>query len=243
MNMHGISNPLPYLAAALILAVGSGCDRNSVKVYKVDTKETSSAPLPTATMPSSMPGDIPAPDNSGLPKLKYTLPAGWKDKALTQLRVASLEVAENGKTADVSVIPLGGMAGGDLANVNRWRGQIGLAPIAETELEKATEAVTIAGSPAGLYDIVGTNPGSGNATRILGAILHGEATAWYFKMMGDADLVAGQKANFIAFLKSADFDKLAAPSTMDMSQLPPSHPPIPGMTPENPLATPTPTNP
>ncbi len=53
------------------------------------------------------------------------------------MRVASFEVSENGKTADVSVIPLGGMAGGDLANVNRWRGQVGLPPLAERRSAKA----------------------------------------------------------------------------------------------------------
>ena len=100
-----------FVAVVLALAA-AGCGRNDVKVYQVETNETtavpSSAPAPVSTPMAGMNGDIPAPDHSGLPQLKYTLPSGWKEKELTQLRVASFEVVENGKTAEVSVIPLSG---------------------------------------------------------------------------------------------------------------------------------------
>jgi len=182
-----------------------------------------------AAMPAAMPSGLAAPDNSGLPKVNYVLPDGWKEKPLTQMRVASFEVSGKGKTADVSVIPLGGMSGGDLANVNRWRGQVSLPPITDDDLAKLTESVAITGKPSGLYDIAGTSPGSGNSERILGAILHDENTVWYFKMAGDPDLVESQKTNFIAFLQSVTFDTAAAPAAMDLSQLPASHPAIPGM--------------
>ena len=181
-------------------------------------------------MPATMPGGLAAPDNSGLPQLKYTLPDGWKEKPLTQMRVASFEASEGGKMADVSVIPLGGMAGGDVANVNRWRGQVGLPPLAETELQKLAEKVEVAGQPADLYDVAGTAPGSGDAERIVGVILHRDEMAWFFKMTGVAALVEKQKPAFIAFLKSVNFGQPAASAAMDMSQLPSSHPPIDGGT-------------
>jgi hypothetical protein len=180
-------------------------------------------------MTATMPGGLPAPDNSGLPKLKYILPEGWKQKPLTQMRVASFEASENGKTADVSVIPLGGMAGGDVANVNRWRGQVGQPPLAEADLQKLAEKVEVAAQPADLYDVAGTVPGSSDAERIVGVILHHEDAVWFFKMTGDAALVEKQKPAFVAFLKSVNFDSSTAPVPMDMSQLPPSHPPIDGM--------------
>jgi hypothetical protein len=165
-----------------------------------------------------------------LPKLKYTLPDGWKEKALTQLRVASFEITADGKQADVSVIPLGGMAGGDFANVNRWRGQVGLSTITEEEVQKLAEKIEAAGQPADLYDIAGTSPGSGDESRIIATILHRDDTAWFFKMTGDGALVEKNKAAFIAFLKSVEFGAPSAPSQLDMSQqLPPSHPAIPGM--------------
>jgi hypothetical protein len=42
-------------------------------------------------------------------------------------------------------------------------------------------------------------------------------------------LVQKQKPAFIAFLKTLSFEKATAPAAMDLSQLPPSHPPIAGM--------------
>ena len=227
------SNVLPLAAAALIVFALAGCGRDSVKVYKVETNDTTMTLPPAAgsgAMPSMMPGGVPVPDNSGLPKLKYTLPDGWKEKALTQLRVASFEITADGKQADVSVIPLGGMAGGDFANVNRWRGQVGLSTITEEEVQKIAEKIEAAGQPADLYDIVGTSPGSGDESRIIATILHRDDTAWFFKMTGDGALVEKNKAAFIAFLKSVEFGAPSAPAQLDMSQqLPPSHPAIPGM--------------
>ncbi len=223
------------VAVATLAILATGCGRDSVKVYKADSSDAPVTPPPAATpaaMPATMPDGLPVPDNSGQPKLKYTLPDGWKEKPLTQLRVASFEVSNNGKTADISVVPLGSMAGGDLANVNRWRGQVGQPPISDDELAKSVENIVITGKPSGLYDIVGTSPGSGEAERIVAAILHGDSATWFFKMSGDPDLVENQKANFVAFLKSLEFGPPAAsanPTAADLSQLPPSHPAIPGL--------------
>jgi hypothetical protein len=224
-----------FLATVLLFTLAvSGCDRDAVKVYKVDAKDSAPPAQPVPSAMSSMAGDIPAPDNSHQPRLKFTLPAGWQEKPATQFRVASFDVLVDGKTADVSVIPLGGASGSDLANVNRWRGQIGLPPVGEAELKPTAEAVEIAGAAGELYDIA-TPPGD-KATGILGAIRHGEDTVWFFKMIGDAGLVKSQKAGFIAFLKSVNFgspDAAAAPAAMDLNQLPAGHPPVPGMSSAN----------
>jgi hypothetical protein len=215
------------LAVALAV-LSTGCDRDNVKVYHVEKDDTSApqAPAPAsapAAMPTTMPAGLPVPDASTLPKLKYTLPDGWQEKTPTEMRVASFGISENGKNADVSVIPLGGMAGGDLPNVNRWRGQVGLQPLADADLQKLAEKVEVAGQPADLYDTAGTDQ------RIVGVIFHRDDATWFFKMTGDADLVEKQKPAFVAFLKSFQFGGLAAPSTMDLSKLPEGHPEIPGM--------------
>ena len=138
------------------------------------------------------------------------------------MRAASFRVAgENGKLADVSVVPLPGLAGGDLDNVNRWRGQVGLKGISQEELAKLAQPVEIDGQPAQLYDQAGENPGSGEKTRILAAITRRDGVAWFFKMTGDDGLVAQQKPAFVEFLKSVTF-----PANAAQSGLPPSHPPI-----------------
>lgn len=133
--------------------------------------------------------------------------------------------------ADVGVVPLPGMAGSDLDNVNRWRGQVGQPPVAKVDLAKLAEPVQIAGQAAQLYEQAGDNPGSGDKTRILAAVLRRGGTAWFFKMTGDDALVAEQKPAFIGFLKSYSFTPASAPAVEPAQpELPPSHPPIAGLT-------------
>jgi hypothetical protein len=140
------------------------------------------------------------------------------------MRAASFRVAgKDGKQADVSVIPLPGLAGSDLDNVNRWRGQVGLPGVSEAELAKLAQPVEIAGQSASLYEQAGSNPGSGDKTNILAAITRRDGTAWFFKMTGNDALVTEQKPAFIEFLKSVSF-----PAAVAQAQLPPSHPPIDG---------------
>ena len=138
------------------------------------------------------------------------------------MRVASFKVAgPDGKQADVSVIPLPGGAGGDFSNVNRWRGQVGLAPVDEAELVKLAQPVEVASQPAALYEQ------AGDAIRILAVIQHRDGTAWFFKMTGDSQLVAQSKRAFVDFLKSVQFvdgAALPAPAPVVSGELPVGHP-------------------
>jgi len=168
-----------------------------------------------------------------MPKLKYSLRAGWEELAPGEMRVASFRVLASGKQADVGVVPLPGLMGHDLENVNRWRSSIGLEPIKEDELPNLTEAVTIASLPGQLYDLAGESPGSGEKTRILVAVLKREGVAWFFKMSGDDKLVQQQKPAFVSFLKGLSFEAGSTPAggseiASDTPALPPSHPAISG---------------
>ncbi|MGO8764092.1 MAG: hypothetical protein ACLQSR_03030 [Limisphaerales bacterium] len=216
-----------------LLVLAAGCHRDSVQVYTVSTDQDQPPPLAqtaptnmvTSTLPpghpdiSSMPvSGAPAADQSVSP-ITFTMPPGWTEVPPSEMRVASFKVSgADGKQADVSVVPLPGMAGGDAANVNRWRGQVGLETISDEQIQSAAENIQAAGQAAQLYDI------GGATSRILGVIQHRDGNAWFFKMTGDPALVEDQKSNFVAFLTSISFT--AGPAT---AQLPPGHPEIGGM--------------
>jgi hypothetical protein len=204
---------------ALLLLLVAGCHRDEVKVYRVAKDQDQAHPqtppaLPTdspnAALPaghpdiSSAPGaSLPPASESARPQLTWKTLDGWTEVAPGEMRVASFKIqGQNGKLADVSVVPLPGMPGTDDANVNRWRGQVGLPPVSPEELKTSGENVEAAGQPAQLYDIAGQNPDTGEAARILGVIQHRADAVWFFKMTGDAGLVEQQKPAFIAFLKS-----------------------------------------
>src|SRR5436309_1348724 len=76
------------------------------------------------------------------PEVKWTLPKDWTEVAPGEMRRASFRVkGGNGNEADVSVMVLPGNAGGDLNNVNRWRGQVGLAAITDEAVAGLSEKV------------------------------------------------------------------------------------------------------
>jgi hypothetical protein len=184
---------LGFLALAL-----AGCGGDEIKVYKV-AKDT-----------------VPVSDSP--PKLRWTTPVGWEEKIPSDMRVASFAISQGAQKADVSVVPLPGFAGGELPNVNRWRGQVGLGPVEEGELVKLAETVQLAGDSARLYDFTGKSKDTGAPTRILSAVQHRSEVAWFFKMTGDDALVQKEKPVFIEFLKTVRF--AAAGPTV----LPASHP-------------------
>ena len=204
---------------ALLALPLAGCGNDDVKVYKV-AKPDDAAPA------------APAAAQSGGPQLKWSLPDGWTTKPAGEMRLASFSApGKNGNAVDISVVPLPGMAGGDLNNVNRWRGQVGLDPISEADLPKQGQPVAVGDSQAVLYDLSGTpaaaggmgaiTTGADGKGRILAVGLHREDMMWFFKATGDDDSVGLQKDNFISFLKSLQF---AAPDAT--AALPPDHPPI-----------------
>ncbi|HXR47652.1 MAG TPA: hypothetical protein VN784_09450 [Candidatus Limnocylindrales bacterium] len=202
----------------LIAATLAGCGRDNVKVYRLSNDDSSSAAPPPNATATAVPDQ--SGNNAAQPQLQWTLPAGWTQVAPGEMSIASFKVSgPNGAEADVSVVPLPGMAGGDTANVNRWRGQMGLAAATADELQKMAEAVQVGDQSATLYDLVGSD----NAKRILGVIQQRSGTTWFFKMTGDATLVEQQKPQFTAFLKSLTFT-----AASQSAALPPGHPDIGG---------------
>jgi hypothetical protein len=225
---------------SLLFLLVAGCHRDEVKVYQTAKDQNQSPPQtapalstdsPNPALPpghpdiSSTPGfSPPAMSGSGSPRLTWKTPDGWKELAPGQMRVASFKITgAGGKLADVSIIPLGGIAGGDVANVNRWRGQVGLEPVPADEIKKLAQSVEVAGQPADLYELAGKNPGNGEPAGILAAITQREDTAWFFKMTGDPEVIAEQKPAFVEFLKSVRFE------TGETAGMPPGHPPTAGM--------------
>src|SRR5438552_575957 len=121
------------ILALPMLALLAGCGQGDIRVYRV-AKE---APQPEQTVQADT-GAVPPghPDISNpSPGLTWRLPAGWEEVAPGEMRVASFRVKDKtGKQADVSIVPLPGMAGGEINNVNRWRGQVGQSPVTEADL-------------------------------------------------------------------------------------------------------------
>jgi hypothetical protein len=90
--------------------------------------------------------------------------------------------------------------GGLAANLNRWRGQIGLPPLEGAAVGASTEALDANGLHFTLVDFAGATPGS--QKRILAALTSWQGATWFFKLMGPEALVEDEKPVFTAFLKT-----------------------------------------
>ena len=116
------------------------------------------------------------------------------------MQVAKFSVPEvNGAKADVTISVFPNSTGGTLANVNRWRNQIGLSPVDESGLSQIVKPLDEKNSGAVIADI------SNNSRRLVGAIVPNGGQWYFFKMMGDDAAVAPQKETFTKFVKEAKY--------------------------------------
>ncbi len=182
-------------AAALAVVLGaSACGRDDVTHFRVPKEpQAARSPAPAETF-------APAPrEGAGL---RWTLPKGWTEGAGDPMRFATLKPPVAGKI-DASVVVLPGPAGGELANVNRWRGQIGLPPLDEASLANARKVLKTKAGPLKVYDFMSdSKPGS----RLVAGLTEAAGDTWFVKMTGDAEAVGAARADFMQLLGSLRFE-------------------------------------
>ena len=145
------------------------------------------------------------PEASGSGKPSWQVPAGWQEVAGGQFLVAKFLVsgADNAK-ATVNVSSAAGDGGGLIGNVNRWRGQLRLSPLSEPEIGKLVTPVDSPGGKAMFVDMSGTDPG-GQKARLIGAIVPEGSQTWFYKLMGNEQLVDREKDAFTKFVQTVKY--------------------------------------
>ncbi|HEY6006141.1 MAG TPA: hypothetical protein VIV57_24890 [Anaeromyxobacter sp.] len=118
------------------------------------------------------------------------------------MRFATLKPPVLGKI-DGSVVVLPGPAGGELANVNRWRNQIGLPPIDEAGLATARKVIQTKAGPLKIYDF--TNGGK-DGSRVVAGLTESGGNTWFVKLSGDAGSVGAARDDFMKLLRSLRFE-------------------------------------
>jgi len=129
-------------------------------------------------------------------KISWKTPVGWKSKPASGMRYGSFTAGSAG-TVDISVIFMGGGAGGGLPNVNRWRRQISLSPWGEIEFQKNRQQVK---SGLGEMTLVDLYSAPKQQERIVAAFVRYKQGTWFFKMRGKYGSVEKQKMAFKKFL-------------------------------------------
>ncbi|MEM7516369.1 MAG: hypothetical protein AAF368_05540 [Planctomycetota bacterium] len=127
----------------------------------------------------------------------WDLPSGWSEKAATSMRQGNFAIdARPAVEAYLTLLP--GDAGGLAANVNRWRKQMGQAPLDEAAV-RSLPTVKLLGQPAIWIELIGDFTGMGGASvensKLAGTILEFPQGSVFLKMTGpradvDAELPA-----------------------------------------------------
>lgn len=218
-----LPRPLRLITTGLLLltlASTPGCRDEKVVSYRIPKETERTAEMP-ASAPAALPGQMPASMPSGAPGaaspievaagpgLTWTAPATWTAKPLGAMRKGSFTVSgPDGASADLSITAFPGAVGGELANLNRWRGQLSLAPVSEAEFATATTRLATGGGlNLTVVELTATGPAP---QAILGAMVPYGQAMWFFKLSGPAALLTAEKPAFLAFLKTI---QAAAPAT------------------------------
>lgn len=201
-------------ASAVVLAALflSACRKDEIVTYRVVGESAPASATPAATGGQPSAGGAAAstdtmanmantavPTASG-PGLGWIAPSGWTAGPEKPMRKATLLVPgeAGGAGAELAVTAFPGSVGSDLDNVNRWRQQLGLAPIAQAQLGAAMQHIDVGALHIDVVEIAGGTGGQ----RTITAIVPHEGAKWFFKLTGPDAVVLREKENFLAFVRT-----------------------------------------
>ncbi len=208
--MHVFEN---YTSACLclILLVGAvvGCNdpqarREIIQTQTVSPHRKAIRPGATSQERFSL-GQTPA----GMPPtdsfLQWQTPEGWKAAPTSNMRLINFQIGPRAE-AECYVTILPGTGGGVAANVNRWRGQLGLEPISQSDIAKLP-TLSLLGQEAVFVSLDGTFSGMGDTVpqenyRLFGLIGENQGHMQFVKMVGPRTLLEAEAENFAIFCAS-----------------------------------------
>jgi hypothetical protein len=210
---------LTLLLSLLLLSLSAcGGDDNAPSAEptgEAPAPEAGSAAAPSADAPVgpiSSRGEVVSPGGGAAQQaagLDFDLPAGWQSETpSSNMRMAQAAVPGPGGPGELVVFYFGPGQGGSVeANIERWIGQMDVAPNTQPRQEVfETDDYRIT-----LVDVQGTlNPstmGTGPQTpqpdsRLLGAVVEGPGGPWFFKATGPEKTMAAGREDFITMLRS-----------------------------------------
>lgn len=196
------------LATGLMSGLLIGCKPAPKAVVYEVAKDPVSALPPKPTMPPAAPMPIlpgMAEAAAGMERPQWKVPISWLAEPLDNLRQGSWKVeGPQNSSAEITVLAFPGDVGGDLANVNRWRSQIGLTEWDETTYLAHSKKMEIDGSDCTW--VVLDEPASAHKEAIAAVIMPKGPNTWFFKLKGDRAAVEAQLESFRDFVLTVNFD-------------------------------------
>ena len=162
------------------------------------------APPPKST-PSSSTTQTSTPPAARGGKLTYEKPDEWLPGKQSSMRQAAFLLPGGSSSDEVTVTRFPDAPGtqmGDVgANVQRWAGQVGLGQLSAEQLAELAKPITISGIEGTYVELVSPESAARSAA-LFAAMIKREGQIWFFKMVGDRELVSSQREAFREFLGS-----------------------------------------
>ena len=210
-NQAASSGTSPTPAATTGGDTGKATEAATQSATPAPDATTEGAP-PTARVdpaPAESPAESPAPapanagpaptgggERQSVGEISWEIPQGWSSGGEKPMRLATLT---DGK-AEIVVSSFQGdldRVGGLVPNVNRFRGQVKLPPVAsEEEAEKAFTEIEVSGRKVRMLDL------KGEESRNLVAIVPGDGRLYFFRMTDANELVDARKDAFDRVVQS-----------------------------------------
>jgi hypothetical protein len=123
-----------------------------------------------------------------------SIPKSWIAAAPNPMRKGSWTVtSSDGSKAEIAITVFPGDVGGDAANVNRWRGQLGLEKISEDKIKSSQNPLSAGNLTGRVYEL--TSADAKKST--VAVIVPKDNATWFFKLTGDTTIVNSEKESFL----------------------------------------------
>lgn len=198
-RMIGIARDLPMGAGqALFIKVVGPADAVAAQEGAIDAFVDSlgldgGGGAPSSAAPGSTPPSTGA-STSAAGTLRWDAPAGWEAQPARTMRLVTY-VPASAPEVQCWISEFGSDTGGLVANVNRWRGEVGLAPV-DAAGAAALPTVPMLGSDAILVEA------EGGGRLLLGVAAISSVRSVFVKMTGPTDAVRAERERFLAFCES-----------------------------------------
>jgi len=175
------------MVMAAFLGMLTGCDEEPVQTYTVPKGSENIVGI-----------DKAEPENTSTSSI-WRVPPNWRQATeKRRMREATFLIDHDGSEIEVAVSKFPGNVGGLLANVNRWRGQVGLPKIEETDLHKDLHAFDNGGFTGHTMHL------AGESQHMLSAIISERDAnqTWFVKVTTSPEAAEKFKSDVFAFARS-----------------------------------------
>ena len=184
----------------LLLITGNGCDDDQISVYREPRQKKRAS--------TDYTDQSEAIDYRSSMLIDWDLPAGWRyasyDHPIRQATILAGDDPVN--MLEIAVTSLPGDGGGLLANINRWRWQIGLEPVSESNLNDHVQILPDTVFTIYLVDLtaeqIRLNDHGNEPGRLLAAVVSTGESTWFVKAVSSIDIIAAHRDAFIEFVRS-----------------------------------------